>query len=98
MTGQINVEVVAGLSDRQLLLEVAVDDGATVQAAVEASRILKRLPEIKTDEIRYGVWGKVVEPGHRLKAGDRVEIYRPLKMDPREARRQLALAGKTMRG
>ncbi len=98
MSSRINVEVVAGLSDRQLLLDVELDEGASVADAVDASRILKRFPEIHAGEIQFGVWGKVVEPQQRLKEGDRVEIYRPLNMDPREARRQLALVGKTMRG
>ncbi|MDJ0919036.1 MAG: RnfH family protein [Woeseiaceae bacterium] len=98
MNDRISVEIVAGLSDRQLLLDVEIDAGATVAAAVDASRILKRFPEMQGDEIKFGVWGRVVPPEHRLKAGDRVEIYRPLQMDPREARRQLALVGKTMRG
>ena len=98
MTSRVKVEVVAGLSDRQLLLDVEIDDGATVATAVDASKILKRFPEIRGDEVQFGVWGRVVSPEHRLKDGDRVEIYRPLAMDPREARRQLALVGKTMRG
>ncbi|MDJ0761068.1 MAG: RnfH family protein [Woeseiaceae bacterium] len=98
MTSRIKIEVVAGLSDRQLLLDVEIDDGATVADAVDASKILKRFPEISDGEIQFGIWGKVVPSEHRLKAGDRVEVYRPLKMDPREARRQLALVGKTMRG
>ena len=98
MTERISVEVVAGVRDRQLLLELDIEDGATVAAAVEASKVLKRFPEIASEELQFGVWGRVVPPEHRLKDGDRVEIYRPLAMDPREARRQLALAGKTMRG
>lgn len=98
MSNSIHIEVVAGVSERQLLLELDVPSGATVASAVQASKILKRLPQIDSEEIRFGVWGRVVEPEHPLKDGDRVEIYRPLALDPREARRQLALAGKTMRG
>ena len=49
------------------------------------------------DKLEIGVWGRVVEPGYRLKSGDRVEIYRPLEIDPRDARRKLAEAGRTMR-
>ena len=98
MTDVISVEVVAGLPRRQLLVELTLSRGATVADAIEQSRILKRFPDIDPAETTVGVWGKVVEPGRVLKDGDRVEVYRPLAMDPREARRKLALAGKTMRG
>ncbi|MDH5239499.1 MAG: RnfH family protein [Gammaproteobacteria bacterium] len=42
------------------------------------------------------MWGKEVAGDTLVSAGDRVEIYRPLNLDPREARRQLALSGRTM--
>lgn len=98
MTDVIIVEVVAGLPRRQVLVELELSPGATVADAIESSRILKRFPDIDPAETTFGVWGRVVEPDRALKDGDRVEVYRPLAMDPRDARRQLALAGKTMRG
>jgi putative ubiquitin-RnfH superfamily antitoxin RatB of RatAB toxin-antitoxin module len=39
-----------------------------------------------------GIWGKRVSPDTTVRAGDRVELYRPLEVDPREARRQRARA------
>lgn len=98
MADTISVEVVAGLPRRQLLVDLELSPDATVADAIERSRILKRFPEMDRDDVQFGVWGKVVAPDRVLKDGDRVEVYRPLAMDPREARRQLALAGKTMRG
>ena len=98
MTNVICIEVVGGLPRRQVLVELELSCGATVADAIERSRILKRFPEIDRSDLQVGVWGKVVAPDRVLKDGDRVEVYRPLAMDPREARRQLALAGKTMRG
>ena len=98
MADTISVEVVAGLPRRQVLVELELAPGATVADAIERSRILRGFPEIERSDAQFGVWGKVVAPDRVLKDGDRVEVYRPLAMDPREARRQLTLAGKTMRG
>ena len=39
---------------------------------------------------RIGVFGKTVNPDTRLSDGDRVEIYRSLALDPKEARRRRA--------
>jgi putative ubiquitin-RnfH superfamily antitoxin RatB of RatAB toxin-antitoxin module len=43
-----------------------------------------------------GVWGKPSDRSHRLVAGDRIELYRPLQIEPRDARRELAAAGMSM--
>ena len=98
MTDTISVEVVAGLPERQILVELELPSGASVGDAIERSRILRRFPAISRGDVRFGVWGKVVATDHILKTGDRVEVYRPLAIDPREARRKLARVGKTMRG
>ena len=93
----IRVEVVAGDDTRQELVELQLREDSTVIDAVRASRMLEFFPEL-ADQLMLGIWGKRVEEGNALKDGDRVELYRPLKLDPKEARRQLALVGKTMRG
>jgi putative ubiquitin-RnfH superfamily antitoxin RatB of RatAB toxin-antitoxin module len=46
--------------------------------------------------MQAGIWGRPVERDQAVSDGDRVELYRPLNMDPREARRRLAAAGRTM--
>jgi putative ubiquitin-RnfH superfamily antitoxin RatB of RatAB toxin-antitoxin module len=94
----IKVELVAGVDKRQLLVECNARPGITVRGLVDACQILNRIPELQEEQLQFGIWGRVVSPEHVVAEGDRVEIYRPLKLDPREARRQLALAGKTMRG
>ena len=45
---------------------------------------------------QLGIWGRLVNRDQTLEDGDRVEIYRPLEIDPRETRRRLAAEGKTM--
>ena len=80
-------EVVFALPDRQLLETITVDEGASVADALRLSGIEERFPDVSLDELQVGIWGKPVERTQALRDGDRVEVYRPLEMDPREARR-----------
>ena len=91
------VEVVYALRDRQHVSRVHHSDGMTAIEAVEASGLLKVCPELAASRLDLGVYGRVVQQTHVLRPGDRVEIYRRLTVDPREARRRLAAQGKTRR-
>lgn len=86
----IRVEVVYALRERQVLLEVTLARGATVRQAVERSGILQRCPEIDPAHSTLGVFGRIASPDARLRDGDRVEIYRSLIADPKDARRERA--------
>ncbi len=92
----IDVEVVFALAEQQELIPVTVPAGSTVLDAIEASGIAARFPEHDLSSCRQGIWGRLTGKDHLLEDGDRVEIYRPLKIDPREARRKLAAEGKSM--
>ncbi len=94
----ISVEVVFALADRQELLTVDVPADSTVDFVIEQSEIQAKFAGVELDALSIGIWGREVERQQTVKAGDRIEIYRPLEMDPREARRQLAEAGRTMSG
>ena len=94
----INVEVVFATPESQRLCAIAVKDGTTVREAIAASGLESVFTAFDFDSAAIGVWGHEVTGDHVLRDGDRVEIYRPLELDPREARRQLALSGKTMSG
>lgn len=94
--GALCVEVVFALPERQELAAVELDEGATVAQAIEKSRIADRFPDQDLGKCEVGVWGRVVGRDHRLRDGDRVEIYRPLLIDPQKARRELAAEGKSM--
>jgi putative ubiquitin-RnfH superfamily antitoxin RatB of RatAB toxin-antitoxin module len=85
----IEVEVVYAAVDRQVLRSCAVNEGATVRAAVLASGIASEFPELNLAECPLGIFGKVVaDPDSRvIQAGERIEIYRPLLADPKEVRR-----------
>jgi putative ubiquitin-RnfH superfamily antitoxin RatB of RatAB toxin-antitoxin module len=60
--------------------------GATLADAVQASGLLQR-HALVAEGLRVGIWGKLREAGTLLRARDRIEIYRPLTVDPKEARR-----------
>ena len=83
----MQVEVVFALAERQELLVVELPAGATVAAAIEKSGLARLFPDTEFDTLQAGVWGKPAARDHVVKEGDRVEIYRPLEMDPRDARR-----------
>jgi len=83
----MRVEVVFALPDRQELLVVELPDGSSVGAVIEKSRLARQFPDVDFDALQAGVWGKPTARSHVVKEGDRVELYRPLAMDPREARR-----------
>jgi hypothetical protein len=87
---RIRVEVVYALPARQLCVGLELPAGATAIAAVLASRLPERHPEIDLAHGRIGVFGKVVAPETALADGDRVEIYRPIRIDPKAARRARA--------
>lgn len=65
--------------------------GATAADAVRASGMLERHPEIDLERQNIGIYGRVVSAKAPLSDGDRVEIYRPLALAPKEARRRRAL-------
>lgn len=90
MADEIHIEVVYARPEQQILLALAVPAGTTAIEAVRRSGILEHLPAIDLEAEKIGVFGRVVSPDHRLSAGDRVEIYRPLIADPKESRRRRA--------
>lgn len=77
----LRVEVVHARPDGAEIVEIRLADGATVRDALAASGM-------KGNHV--GIFGKRVTMDTRLAEGDRVEIYRPLKLDPKEARRRRA--------
>lgn len=91
------VEVAYARPDKQLILTVHVMPGSTAQQAIEQSGIVQKFPEIDLGKTKVGIFGKLGKLDAVLKAGDRVEIYRPLIADPKEVRRQREAEGKRMK-
>ena len=85
----MRIEVCYGLPEGQsFLATIDLPDGATVRQAIDASGVLQRHPEIDVDAQKVGVYGKISPLGAVLANHDRVEIYRPLKVDPKMARQR----------
>jgi uncharacterized protein len=83
----LHVEVVycprPGLTDA---VSLALAQGSTLADALRGSGLLER-HGLGIDAVKAGVWSQVRDLQSRLREGDRVEIYRPLVVDPKEARR-----------
>ena len=90
-------EVAYGKLDEQVLLVVESPTPMTAQEAIEQSAVLDRFPEIDLKMNKIGIFGKAAKLDAVLTEGDRVEIYRPLIADPKEARKKRAAEGKVMR-
>ncbi|TKC78840.1 RnfH family protein [Trinickia terrae] len=84
----LSVEVCYALADVQTLIAVELPAGSTVRQAIEASGILEKHPGIDLSTQKVGVYGKVKPLDAPLADHDRVEIYRPLKVDPKMARQR----------
>ncbi|MBM96204.1 MAG: RnfH family protein [Oceanospirillaceae bacterium] len=85
---KVRVEVAYALPHKQRVLSVEVDDGTSVAEAARQSGITREFPELDLSDAKFGVFGKAVRnaESEAVKEGDRVEIYRPLIIDPKQAR------------
>jgi putative ubiquitin-RnfH superfamily antitoxin RatB of RatAB toxin-antitoxin module len=85
----VNITVAYAPAARQVH-EVAllVDTPCSVLQALQRSGLLQCYPEIDSRQTVVGVWGRKAELDQLLRAQDRVEIYRPLRVDPKVARRE----------
>lgn len=96
MASLLEIEVVYALPDRQRLLSVEVEEGTTLIEAARLSKIEEEFPELDLDQAKLGIFGKAsTKPDvDTVKAGDRIEIYRPLIIDPKQARLNRAAKAK----
>lgn len=86
----LQVQVVYALPERQALIDLEVPPGTTVEQAVERSALAERFAEMRTRPLVCAIYGRPVLNSYVLRQGDRVEILRPLQVDPKESRRQAA--------
>ena len=91
---RITVEVVYAQAADHVLVRVEFSRTSTLRDAIEQSGVLRRHPEIDLPAAKVGVYGKLKKLTDVLEPGDRVEIYRELTADPKEARRRRARAGR----
>ncbi|MFZ2451987.1 MAG: RnfH family protein [Methylovulum miyakonense] len=87
MSELLAIEVAYAAPGRQTLIALELPAPATVADAIRASGIQSRFPELANKPLDVGIFGRATTMAHPLKAGDRIEIYRQLIHNPKEARR-----------
>ena len=90
MPKEIMVEVAYAIPEEQAIITIKVPTIFNVQQAIEKSGIQKKFPSIDLSKNKVGIFGKKTTLDHELKNRDRIEIYRPLILDPKEMRRKRA--------
>mgnify|MGYP001826870414 CR=1 FL=1 len=88
------VEVAYATPARQAIVRIEVPVGCTVAQAIDLSGIREKFPDMKVNQDEVGIFSRKVPLEQVLQEGDRVEIYRPLIADPKEARRARANASR----
>ncbi|MCX8017629.1 MAG: RnfH family protein [Rhodocyclaceae bacterium] len=97
MSESIHVEVAYAKPERQEVVPLTLPAGSTLKAALEASGLLAKYPEIDLARGKFGIYSKLAKLDAVLRDRDRVEIYRPLIADPKEVRKQRAAEGKALK-
>lgn len=88
----LDIEVILALPEQAHVVPLQVTPGTTIRQAIEQSGLLRHCSGTGVDFSRVGIHGRLRDPDTPVSDGDRVEIYRPLRIDPKEARRRRAAA------
>lgn len=84
----MKLSVAIALAGGQEVVPLELQGEPTVAEAIAAAALATRFPAIDLSACRYGLWGREVAAGVKLREGDRVELLRPLQADPKESRRR----------
>ena len=88
---EIRIEVAYALPDKQQIIALDIEEGTNAYDAAAQSGIVEVFPQIDLAAVKMGIFGKAIKPKtHIMKAGDRIEIYRPLISDPKASRKARA--------
>lgn len=90
----ITVEYILAFPENQEIEFIEIENGATLQDALRISRLDKKAKDL-IQTPKYGVFNQIVEHNYILKNGDRIEVYRPLIIDPKTARKIRAMKKST---
>ena len=91
---RITVHVAYALPGQQTILPVTAKRDDTVLDAIRQSGLLEQYPELSQDALKVGIFGQSVTLDSLVQEGARIEIYRPLIIDPKTSRRQRAASAK----
>jgi hypothetical protein len=95
---QLQVEVAWAEAQRQEIVRLTVPAGTTIAQAIHRSGILEQFPGISLSSAAVGIFGEPARQEDVVQSGDRIEIYRPLQADPKQARRRRAAVKKRPAG
>jgi len=84
------VEVIYATLSEQKIIKLEVEEGSSILEVIHKSGLLEEYPEIDLSKNKVGIYNQVKRPDEIVKQNDRIEIYRPLLVDPKEARRKRA--------
>ena len=87
----LTIEIAYANADESYLIALQVGLGTTVEQAIVQSGVLQQCPEINLQDQSVGIFSQRVDLSYVLRDKDRIEIYRPLRIDPKEARRKRAI-------
>lgn len=90
MGNKLTIEVAYATPEKQVLLTVHPQEGATVEECIRMSDVFEHFPEIDLEQQKVGIWNKTVKLNAQPRDGDRIEIYRPLIADPKAVRKRRA--------
>ena len=83
----MRVELAYADPTREVLIAFEMRPGSTVGDCIERSGLFRLEPDLRSSHLGYSVFGRRVEPTDPVSNGDRIEVLRPLEIDPKEARR-----------
>ena len=83
----MKIDLVYALKEQQKLYFLDLLEGVTIKEAIEESGLLNDFPEVDLQQQKIGIYGEVFPLNHKLQDKDRIEIYRALTIDPKDARR-----------
>ena len=93
----MRVELTYADPEREVLIGFEAHRGSSVLDCVERSGLLALVPELRDTRLGFAVFGRRVEPAAPVSEGDRIEVLRPLRIDPKEARRLRARRSRGVR-
>ena len=88
--GELRIRVTYALPDHQVTVDLQLPTGTSVTEAVSRSGLLQKFPEAAARPLSCAIFGRAVPLTYELRDGDRIEILRPLLIDPKQSRREAA--------
>ncbi|MBL8270630.1 RnfH family protein [Steroidobacter sp.] len=86
----LRIRVVYALPDQQASVDLELAPGTALEDAVTRSGLLQKFPEAAQQPLACAIFGRSVPLTYELRDGDRIEILRPLLIDPKQSRREAA--------